>query len=402
MIRWGITLIFGLIVMLVCISWFIKYPDVVQGEVVLTTEQPPIKLVSKTGGYVEQLYFEDNVTVKKGATIAQITNPTNKATIDSLGNVLIGFNIKDGKNILSKLASIGTLGELQTDYNNLISNLKEYHQITSDEYYNNSIKNLNQQINYNNQLASITKKQLTLLERELQNAKEKFQADKQLYEKGVISKNEFFNNQTTYTSKQEQVINTEKNYVQYQIAVTNYNNQKNDLDKTYGDKIRALEMNITSTINSLNSYMETWQQNYTITAPITGKLSYLNTIVNNQFITAQEPLFAVIPNNQEYVANVQIPTQGYGKIKLNQQVKIKLDGYPYQEYGQLMGRVEHIASIQGKDGYVIKVKLPKGLTTTYNKKLTYKPDLIGSAEVITKDLRVLERIFNRFREVLDK
>ena len=29
MIRWGITLIFGLIVMLIALSWFIKYPDII-------------------------------------------------------------------------------------------------------------------------------------------------------------------------------------------------------------------------------------------------------------------------------------------------------------------------------------------------------------------------------------
>jgi len=402
MIRWGITLIFGLIVMLVCISWFIKYPDVVQGEVVLTTEQPPIKLVSKTGGYVEQLYFEENAMVKKGATIAQITNPTNKATVDSLAVVIQKFQLENAASILPRLTSLGKLGELQSDYNNLVSNLKEYHQVTSDEFYNNSIKNLKLQINYNKKLARITKKQLTLQKTELKNAKEKFKADKQLYEKGVISKNEFFTNQTAYTNKQEQLINTEKNYVQYQIAVTNYNNQKNELDKNYGDKVRLLETNINAAINSLKSFIESWQQNYTVVAPITGKLSYLNTIVNNQFVAAQEPLFAVIPDNQEYIANVQIPTVGYGKIELGQQVKIKLDGYPYQEYGQLMGTVSNIAQIQGKEGYVIKVKLPKGLLTTYKKELKYKPDMVGSAEVITKDLRVLERIFNRFREVMDK
>ena len=400
-IRWGSTLYFCLILLLIFISWFIKYPDVIEGKAILTTEQPPIKLVSKTGGYVEDIYFKDNAIVKKNATIAQITNPVRKSTIDSLSDILLNFNIKDTKNMLSKLTKLGTLGELQADYNQLTSNLKEYHQITSDEYYNNNIKNLNQQINYNKQLARITKKQLALLEKELENAKEKFHADQQLYEKGIISKNEFFNNQTAYTSKQEQFLNTEKNYVQYQIAVTNYNNQKNDLDKTYGDKIRVLETNITSAINSLISYIEAWQQNYTITAPITGQLSYLNTIVKNQFITAQEPLFAVIPNNQEYIANVQILANGYGKISLNQRVKIKLDGYPHQEYGELMGRVNHIAQLKGEEGYLVKVTLTKGLTTTYKKELKYKPNMTGSAKIITEDLRMLERIFIKFRKAID-
>ena len=39
MIRWGITLIFGLILMLVSLSWFIKYPDIIFGNAILTTSR---------------------------------------------------------------------------------------------------------------------------------------------------------------------------------------------------------------------------------------------------------------------------------------------------------------------------------------------------------------------------
>ena len=397
MIRWGITLIFGLILMLVFISWFIKYPDVIQGQAILTTEQPPVKLISKTNGYIEQLYFKDNTSIKKGQTIAEITNPTNKETIDSLSNLLTNFQIQNAEAILPLFEKIGVLGEMQTEFNNLYNNLKEYHQITEDNYYRKSLQNINLQIEYNDRLAWITKGELELLNQELNNAKEKFNSDSLLYYKEVISKNEFFSNQSEYIAKKQQLINTKKIYVNHKITVTNYLKQKTDLKKDNGDKIRNLETSIKASTNSIRNYTETWQQNYTITSPIEGKLSYLSSITTNQYITAQEPLFAVTSNNQAYIGNIQIPAQGYGKVAKGQQVKIKLDNYPYQQYGQLVGEIENISQIAGKEGYFVQVKLTKGLTSTYDKELTYTP-----AEIITEDLRLLDRIFNKFRKVLDK
>ncbi|MBY0434766.1 MAG: hypothetical protein K2U26_11705, partial [Cyclobacteriaceae bacterium] len=45
LIRWGIGLIFFLFVILLGISWFVKYPDVIKAKVVVTTEPAPINIV---------------------------------------------------------------------------------------------------------------------------------------------------------------------------------------------------------------------------------------------------------------------------------------------------------------------------------------------------------------------
>ena len=402
MIRWGITLVFGLILMLVFISWFIKYPDVIQGQVVLTTEQPPVKLISKTSGYIEQLYFNDNSLIKKGQTIAEITNPTNKETIESLSVLLVDFQLQNVAEVLPLFEKVGILGEMQTEYNNLYNILKEYDQITNDHYYKTSLKNINSQITYNEELAEITKDELVLLNGEIVNAKEKFNSDSLLYHRKVISKNEFFTNKSEYIGKKQQQINVKKTHVNHKIAVANYLKQKSDIEKTNEDKIRTLETSIKSAISSIQNYTQTWQQNYTITSPIEGKLSYLSSITTNQYITAQELLFAVTSNNQSYIGNIKIPAKGYGKIAEGQQVKIKLDNYPYQEYGQLVGEIKNISQVAGKEGYFVQVKLTKGLISTYKKELTYTPDMMGLAEIITEDLRLIDRIFNKFRKVLDK
>ncbi|MEZ4687161.1 MAG: hypothetical protein R3B47_14155 [Bacteroidia bacterium] len=53
---WGLT---GL-------TWLIKYPEVIDGKVTLTTLHPPIKTVSKASGIIENLLIEDGQLVQEG------------------------------------------------------------------------------------------------------------------------------------------------------------------------------------------------------------------------------------------------------------------------------------------------------------------------------------------------
>tara|TARA_R110001592_G_scaffold107256_3_gene300381 strand:+ start:451 stop:1782 length:1332 start_codon:yes stop_codon:yes gene_type:complete len=419
MIRWGITLIFGLILMLVFISWFIKYPDVIEGQGIITTTQPPAKLVSKSSGYLEQLYFKDNSTIKKGDIIAEITNPTNKESINFLKTTLQGlvakepqplenFNTNKITNILTQISGENLLlGNELPEFNTFIQNLTELNVLLIDQFYQSTIKNFNQQIEYNDRLAWITKGQLELLIQEIRNAKEKFKADSSLYKKGVIAKHTFFQNQSELIGKKQELANLKKTYVNYKITVTNYLKQKDEATQQFEQQKRALNTNISANIKSIKNYINTWQQNYTFTSPINGKLTYLSNLTENQFINTSTTLFAVVPNNQNYIGQITIPTQGFGKVAKGQKVRIKLNNYPYQEFGQLIGEITDISLIpaaisETQNAYFITIKLPQDLITTYKKEITFTPEMTGTAEIITEDLRLIERVFNMFRKVLDK
>lgn len=116
----------------------------------------------------------------------------------------------------------------------------------------------------------------------------------------------------------------------------------------------------------------------------------------------KQPLFTIIPENDEVLGIVQIDQQGYGKIMTGQEVRIKLNNYPFQEYGQLKGKVEGISKIAGEKGYTLKVEFDDGMTTTYNREITYQPGMVGTAEIVTEDLRLIERVFNSIREIFDR
>ena len=96
-----------------------------------------------------------------------------------------------------------------------------------------------------------------------------------------------------------------------------------------------------------------------------------------------------------------LPAQNAGKVAVGQKVFIKLDNYPYQQYGVLIGEVLNFSiSPNDENNYTVFISLPNGTLTSYNKTFDFTQELLGNAEVITEDLSVAERLFFKFREVL--
>ncbi|HMR15056.1 MAG TPA: HlyD family secretion protein, partial [Mariniflexile sp.] len=85
---------------------------------------------------------------------------------------------------------------------------------------------------------------------------------------------------------------------------------------------------------------------------------------------------------------------------VGQKVFIKLDNYPYQQYGMLIGKVTNFSISPDKDGnYTVFISLPQGTTTSYNKTFKFSQELLGNAEIITEDLSVAERMFYKFKDL---
>jgi hypothetical protein len=51
--------------------------------------------------------------------------------------------------------------------------------------------------------------------------------------------------------------------------------------------------------------------------------------------------------------------------------------------------------------YLIDVILPINMETAYNKTIVFIKELIGSADIITEDLRLIERFFSQFKSVFN-
>ena len=68
LIRWGSVVVLIILVMLLLVSWIVKYPDIVGSEIVITTNTPPQKLVAKTSGKIEAILINDKSNVSKNVS----------------------------------------------------------------------------------------------------------------------------------------------------------------------------------------------------------------------------------------------------------------------------------------------------------------------------------------------
>ena len=73
-VRWGISIIFLIILLMLSLSFFIKYSDTLSAKTTITTTNPPVTLIAKTNGKISELNVRNNQSVQKGAVLMVIEN----------------------------------------------------------------------------------------------------------------------------------------------------------------------------------------------------------------------------------------------------------------------------------------------------------------------------------------
>lgn len=89
----------------------------------------------------------------------------------------------------------------------------------------------------------------------------------------------------------------------------------------------------------------------------------------------------------------KIQRKGAGKVLVKQQVNIRIDEYPYQEFGILNGQIEKVSNSTEEDYYEIKISLPKQLMTSHGLVIASDKNLEGKAEIITNNVTLMDRFF---------
>jgi len=85
---------------------------------------------------------------------------------------------------------------------------------------------------------------------------------------------------------------------------------------------------------------------------------------------------------------------------------VKFDNFPYMEYGMVKVFIKNIALVplvqNDVRNYVLEVEFPENLITNYGKTLPFSQEMQGTAEIITEDLRLLDRFLKPIRALWNK
>lgn len=402
MIRWGNTIIFIIMLMILLMSYFIKYPEFVPAPIIVTSQNPPEKLLSRTNSKIEKIFVKDHQEVKKDNVLMVLQSTANyndvlklKKIVDSISpNQIFSFP-------LSETAKF-KLGELQSDYNTFAKAFQDEKLFTRLKPYAPEDIATSQSLSENRGRIVTLQQQLSLENAKFDLTKKNYARSQQLFDQGVIAKMELENERIKYLQAQQNVKNIYLSISQLEEGISNLNKTKSGVTiNTEKDKINYSSQTL-QLFEQLRKSLKQWEQNYLIVSSTNGTVSFQQFFGENQFVKSGDAILSILPKDKEaLVGRMSVPATNSGKIAPGEKVLIKLDNYRYQEFGIVEGRVQNISlTPDDKGNYYVDVILPKGLRTSYNKTLPFDKELKGNAEIVTKDLRLIERFFYQIRQLL--
>lgn len=405
MIRWGNTLFLFLIVMLFILSWFIKYPDIITTESIITTMIPPQKEFARITGKIDTIFINDEQSVSKYQKLAIIENTANCSDVFFLKSIIDSIKVKKESFYfpIDKMPIL-LLGDIDASFALFENNYIQYILNKElDPFSNESLANKITTTELNRRLINL-QSQKSLNKRELEFKQKDLKRSKSLFSKGVISEKE-------YETKQLEYLQAERNYKNMSSSISqlreSISNSKKTSKGTEISRIReemTLLKNVIQSFNQLKKSIKDWEMKYVLNSKIEGTVSFLNYWSKSQTVNQGDLVFTILPaEKSSFIAKLKTPAQNLGKVKIGQTVNIKLQNYPDYEFGVLKGTVNHISEITNKEGfYTIDVTLPEKLITSYNKVIEFKQEMRGSAEIVTEDLRLIQRFFYQFNKIIKR
>ena len=412
LIRWGTTVFFGVIIVLLTGAYFFKYPVVFKAPVVITTQQPAIWVVAQTNGKIDSIHVENGAYVNKNQVLAVIDNPAKTEDVLMLEQQLTAIRPYIVKPAFVKFPPLPQqimIGELQDSYMQLLKLCREKNVFVEERYHERKLKSLQTELEQLSHHLQNLHLQSEAYKRNYTIVSEQYLRDSILHQRNISSAMEAEEIQKQKINSEIQLRQSQSVISSTEIEIARLQQNMVEFQTDYRMKQETLNNELTSAYELLCRNVLLWEEKYLLKAPLAGHVSFMNFWGSGQFINAGEQSFAIVPVNPGHIiGKCNVPATGLGKILKGQQVTVKLDEYPYMDYGMLQGRVSDISLISvpvatqtgiERVGSVEIILAEDSLKTTYKKEIPFTGELSGMAEIIVEDISLIEHLINPLKHL---
>ena len=399
-LRFGTLIFLIVIVILIWLSYWIQYPDVVVSEIIVSFNDPPSKLISPKSGYLNKLHVVHNQEVKKGQLLISYNSEANYQDVLSLYEKFLQVKQTNQSSILSLSFSENySIGELQKylfqflDKQNQYSlRVKGISEVTNKSDKQKQIISLENGIEYSTNLRDNLAVQIENTQIQLKNEEAMVKMDK-------LSQSELNKTRDKLTVLSSNLNATEAEIKDKQFKISNLKSDLVNLSVSSekGREVALSEMN--AAFVQFKSNVSQWISSHLVISPTDGTVQVTNKFLKSgQYVDKDEPLLIIIPPQSNKMKGIMnVPFNESGNIKRNQLVLVRLNSYPSSKYGIIEGKLASSSSIAleeyGKLVSPVTVYFENGLVTTTGYKVSTKKELSGMARIITQNKRFIQRLF---------
>ncbi|MGB3468987.1 MAG: HlyD family efflux transporter periplasmic adaptor subunit [Cyclobacteriaceae bacterium] len=397
LMKWGVVSLLTIIMLILGLSYFISYPDKVEASATLVSDKPPASIVSLKSGYLI-LHVEDEQSVTKNSLLGYIVDPdTDYKDISALKRDLAVLKEELQKGVDPHWAWIGQrrLGEIEKTYHELhglISDLRQI-QATADE--NLEKAQLRKEIYYSEKLNSIEAGQMKLSMEEFLLAKKKYSIDSGLWISSDISESDYLQSFETYLAAKKAKASVELSVLQSEMRTELLKGKVRELDSRTRRKQLQMKQDVIKVLNQIERKVRTWEQQYLLYSPIDGKANLYSIRNSGEHIKSGEEVMWITPYHGMLYAQIKIPANSAGKVQKGQKVIIRLDDYPYGEFGEVEEKVSNISLVSKDQNYLILAELSEKSKTSSRVNLPFRHNMQGQARILVKEERLIQKIFGK-------
>ncbi len=395
--RRGILLVLGLVVLLLVVAHFVRYPDVIEVPVELKVNEV-VNVKAELNGTLESILIGEGENVNKGDALAVFEGGLDYELLLRLKPFL---NEVIRQNTVEELIQLNFPSDLDLSFlpgeaSKLKLAMTVLQRKFNERRLDQQIVRLNKEKELIQKLSAATEKQIEKLKVETSLAEKNYRDFKNLFDSGAASGIEVDAAHATLLRLEATLESKKANLIQYELDLSGIDTRVEYLKYETENALWEEYLQVQTSCMALELEVQQWMETHVLFVPIDGKIVFPERLMEGQSVDQGNTLFSIIlPGaGQDLAAVGPLSGQGTGKVEPGMTVKLRLQAYPYKEFGELSGKVERIGEVSASGFFEIVISFPNDRKF---ESMELKPGMQGIARVITEDRSLLERFLEIFR-----
>ena len=368
---------------------FGRIEEVGQAQGKLVPEGETFKVQPSEAGTVVNIAIEEGEIVERGQLIAELDSQVAQAEVERLQEVLASYRQQLEQNQL-------TTAELARENQSRL------------EIANAMVDAQTVVLEQNQREILATRELLSLQELEIASHRDRLENLRPSFDEGVISREYLFGAEQAYSERmsantlsrgdlERLVVETQKLQAeldQKQAEVDRIQSESHQRMQELEVKATQLQADVAETETHLNTARVQLDLLF-LRSPVDGVVSALNIRNIGEVAQQGETLAEVAPEEAPLILVAALPDREAGFIEVGMPAQIKLDAFPYQDFGIIRGTVNSVSpdtENHEEMGAVYQVEISLEQTHIFNNghNIDLKAGQTGQAEIIIRQQRIID------------
>lgn len=400
------------VVLFICFSFLISYPDKVLADIRLSTDRPPIDLIAKGSAEIENLWFNEGDIVEPGSIIAELRSTTSWSKVEEIEILLNNYTRPIDYvdlNIDSLLAQ-AHYGNLTDPVVVFLTEIKSFVDYLSRNLVGKRIHSLETEVYHLEQINNALDSQYAFKQQEIELEKQALNRSAELLRNGLISELEYEKSEFAYSAELRAIKTFEMSIISNLREVERLKGEIVQEEIRDMTEMSRISKAIYEHTYDLKSKLASWKYQHLIISPVHGHITYKLFIKEDTYLEQGAALGTIVPSTagNKIIGSCLIPMGGIGQVTPGTEAHVELTSYPKHKYGIIKTNVVHISPLStsmgeqgnwGDDVYVAELVFNDTLVTNRGFQIPFTQNISGSVKLITQEYRLIDRLIDRFRFV---